>query len=160
MKDYSLSYIINNPDIIEDFITTLASTFPNFYYKYNYVHRDAISFYYLGHCPSFARILYAIFNGNVSFYVSESHVITKIGDNFYDIRGYVNDRINLSDYQEYSLEEFSFAEIALDKFEDHSIEIESDLIFLGKVKLNEIILNHNQYLIKKLVITPLFKQKN
>ncbi len=153
MKDYSLSYILNNPDIIEKFITALTSIFPDFYYKYNHLHRDAISFYYLGHCPSFARILYAIFNGNVSFYVSESHVITKIGDNFFDIRGYVNDRINLSDYQEYSLEEFGFAEIKLDKFEDHSIEIERDLIFWGKLKLNQIILNHNQTLIKKLVIT-------
>ena len=140
---------INNLDI-EKLIYILNHVFPDFYYKYNRLCRDAISFYYSGHCTSFARILYAIFNENVSFFAYNSHVITKIGNNYYDIRGCVNNIIKIEDYQEYSKEEFGFLEQELDKLDDYSIEIEKELITFGKKKLKELKIIHNENLIRKL----------
>ena len=54
--------------------------------------QDVYSYFLHGHCNIFINILDNIFQDDISFYYNEStnHIIGKIGNNFYDVRGYLN----------------------------------------------------------------------
>ena len=54
----------------------------------------AIAVYTMGNCYQFYEILKVVFPGAVA-YESGGHVYTKIGDNFYDIRGKLNEDYHL-----------------------------------------------------------------
>ncbi len=97
---YESDNIINIINKINDaFKQTLLSLYP---YPYE-GNTDVYSYYLAGHCPSYAQILYNIFNDTqtINFYTIEDsrrgvHIVTKIGEHFYDVRGVVDSIIILS----------------------------------------------------------------
>lgn len=86
--------IINK--INSEFKETLLSL-----YSYPYQgNSDVYSYYLTGHCPSYAQILYNIFGDTetIEFHAEDkkgTHIVTKINDHFYDVRGNVNTLIDL-----------------------------------------------------------------
>jgi len=136
-----------------DVISALNDNFCNLYLKYTIeimkkanlpeeafkeinVH-NPYQYYLNGHCPSYSRILCEIFKGDAIVYCSSGHVITKIGEHFYDVRGEIDDLVT---------KEFT---IANDDLGLHYIElmfgikdsvetpIEKELINIGKKVLME-----------------------
>lgn len=84
--------------INSNFRETLLSLYP-YTYQGN---TDVYSYYLTGHCPSYAQILYNIFGDTekVEFYflgnvMSGVHIVTKINEHFYDVRGNVDSEIIL-----------------------------------------------------------------
>lgn len=62
-------------------------------------HPEAVTFYLFGYCYQFHLILKSIFETSEAYYNSD-HVITKIGNKFYDITGEIKPKnhIPLKDY--------------------------------------------------------------
>lgn len=131
---------INNPVNVQSVIMVLNINFPGLLKKYAGYDRDAVSFYLYGHCTSFARILYEIFNGNCAIYDDfssesenrEGHVICKIGDHFYDVRGCIDQTPTLENYKECPISRFPFIEDMHGNSTDHDEEIKEELIAIGK----------------------------
>lgn len=74
-------------------------------YPYPYQgNSDVYSYYLTGHCPSYAQILYNIFGDTetIEFHfleddINEDHIVTKINEHFYDVRGNVDSLTRRSD---------------------------------------------------------------
>lgn len=74
-------------------------------YSYPYQgNSDVYSYYLTGHCPSYAQILYNIFGDTetIEFHfleddINEDHIVTKINEHFYDVRGNVDSLTRRSD---------------------------------------------------------------
>lgn len=59
-----------------------------------------------GNCYWFAFILHTMFQGEIYYLPIENHFICKIGDDFYDINGLVDESLNYRMDQCYSWEEW------------------------------------------------------
>lgn len=134
----SIEDLVKDEKLVSRILSVLNDAFPNIFYKYNKTWRDAYSFYLYGHCATFARILYEIFDGNVTIMDSNSHVVVKIGDLIYDVRGCVNDQINKDEYRDCPIEYFGFVEMLFTKPDDHDKEIANDLIQRGKKEIQDL----------------------
>lgn len=62
------------------------------------------SYFMTGHCNVFAIILTMIFDGYATPYSSDDHVITKIGNYYYDTLGVITDLSVLSKYKKDNIE--------------------------------------------------------
>lgn len=154
--------LLENPDYIITIIERLKKqfeekTFP----KYNHYNRDAVSFYLTGHCPSFARILNDVFYDLGTFYddfdykgEKIGHIITKIGDHYYDVSGIVDYYVenNPKQFQECAKDYYSYLEETLCKKDEHAVEIQEELIAYGKGIIQSVLIHHNNCLIRKLEI--------
>lgn len=154
------SKLIENPDYVMTVIEKIKIQFETeTFQKYNHYNRDAISFYVSGHCPSFARILNDIFYDLGTFYddftfkkKNHGHVITKIGNHYYDAFGIVDYYVlnNPKQFQEYPKKDFSYLEETCCKKDEHNDEIQEELIRYGKNILHSLLINHSNCLTKKL----------
>lgn len=109
--------------------------------QYNGYKRSAYNFYMFGHCASFAHILWSVFDGKGTIYYSDSHVITKIGNDFFSVLGEVNEEYRHpsdgSFYEELPFEYLKFVEQILSTGADHDYDIQKQLIDIGKKKVHE-----------------------
>ena len=62
------------------------------------------SFFLTGRCNIYAQILADIFGKYATVYDNHDHVITKIGNHYYDVRGLIDQYENLNEYKETPLE--------------------------------------------------------
>ncbi len=140
-----------NTENVLNIIAILKDAFEKeIFFKYNGYFRDFESFYYNGHCVSFAIIINDIFGGD--FYDdftyplgNNGHVIIKIQNHFYNSTGIVDylvdtktNNFSLIDKKYFPY----FKEIYYNK-DDHSEEIEKELIDIGKKALRKIEVNHS-----------------
>lgn len=144
---------MQNEEITENVLNIIAilkEAFENeIFFKYNGYFRDFESFY-KGHCVSFAIIINAIFGGD--FYDDFSypfenigHVIIKIQNHFYDSTGIVDYLVDnkINNFSLVDKKYFPyFKEIYYNK-DEHSEEIEKELIDIGKKALKKIGVNHS-----------------
>ena len=138
-------------EIINKVIGKIIDSFYRVSMSYDpYGKTDSRDFYLNGNCNSFAIIMYEIFGDCVKFYHrnknNTTHTIVKIYDNYYDIRGCINDKIDINEYIEYSLNEILYQIEIHNVFShnmDHENEIEADLIAIGKKKLQELLEEKN-----------------
>lgn len=139
MKQDIMTEIINDENVVLAIIDTLRNSFKDVLIKYVPTsNHNALSFYLTGHCPSFAKILYEIFEGNCTILDDGAHVITKIGDKYYDIRGFASNYEDISKYNECPIEYFPMIEMFLGKTDDCDEKIMQDLISIGKDEINKI----------------------
>ena len=157
MDNEKIQEIISNPDNIIKVIDVLNDSFDMLYLKYtleslkktnpvmniDYTKLDlhsALSYYQNGHCASYAKILSQIFNQAIKYNSSE-HVIVRIANHFYDVRGLIDNivtsefHITTEDDEKQILETQFGLPDALEK------PIEKDLIEIGKEELNKIYIN-------------------
>lgn len=131
MNEITISAILSIINLLNDNFSKLYNKYQNeLLKKLNIsVSNDNIPYspydYYLnGHCASYSRILCNIFKEDSIKYYSEAHVITKIGNCYYDVAGliypqdiknyhivdemgyhYINTWFNNSDYIEKQIEQ-------------------------------------------------------
>ena len=98
------------------------------------------SYYLNGHCPSYSRILCEIFKdkANIVVYYNEGHVVTKIDDHFYDVRGQVDDLIDKTFLSVDKPEDMMYIDLYFGIKDSLEKPIEKDLISIGKTELNRI----------------------
>ncbi len=138
MDEEKVMMIVNNPDAVDNIIYHLRQAFPRIFRRHNHAPRDPYSFFLYGHCLTFARILYEIFDGHVNFLVSPGHVVTVIGKDIFDINGCLNPAtLDIDKYSERSYEDLNLVAGALWRPDDHDEEIKNDLIEIGKARLEE-----------------------
>jgi len=122
-------------------INLIEKNFLNIAQKYNLNVQNASAYYLTRNQNSFMQILLEIFNYEIEIYGSDQHLIAKIGDHFYDIRGCV-DCINLEQFNLCSIDEII-------KVRSNIIDeqIKQEMILIG----NEYIENlyNNKKLVKK-----------
>lgn len=97
MNEITISAILSIINLLNDNFNKLYNKYQNeLLKKLNIsVSNDNIPYrpydYYLnGHCASYSRILCNIFKEDSIKYYSEDHVITKIGNYYYDVAGLIN----------------------------------------------------------------------
>ena len=133
--------------VLQELIQYLNDVFPNIHYRftqpYSY-YRDACSYYLFGHCASFARILNAIFPNNSELYVSNSHVLVKIDNYFYDV-SVVEVNVKLSDYRFSEIDDYYMRSV-LNNEDELEQKLEDILIHLGKTKLYDLMELHTESL--------------
>lgn len=99
---------------------------------------DPYGYYLGGHCVSFSDILCTIFDGYSVRYQSMDHVIVKIGNHFYDVRGII-DAFVTEDYKivndDKSMQEM-YNRLAPLKKDEEEFFREQRLISLGKEMLD------------------------
>lgn len=136
----------NNVDKIHAIINEIVNSFGEVIEKHEpHHHKDPYSYFLDGHCTTFVKILDDIFDGNLEIYSNQYHVIVKIGDNFYDVRGMIP-RETISDYQYIDHEYFIYIEEigSLGNNDKTAINIIPDLVEIGKNKYNEVFLQSEQ----------------
>ena len=88
--------IVNNVDavlaMIDKINSALSTNLPKPHNPYSY--------YYTGHCNLYAKILSDIFGEYSTVYDKSSHVITKIGSHYYDVRGLVDGMYDMNEFYE------------------------------------------------------------
>ena len=88
--------ITNNVDTIEAIIYLVNEELnvPSYHNVYSY--------FLTGHCNVYSLILMGIFEGYATPYdcSKEAHIVTKIGDNYYDVEGLANWKVEDSKYTE------------------------------------------------------------
>ncbi len=150
MFDENLS---NTMDILE-IIATINKNFDDLYLKYsmqnmieanipitnpNDVPKHNVFNYYLhGHCPSYSRILCSIFKDKATVYCSDSHVITKIGEHFYDVRGIIDDLVTSEFTDANCAQGLLYIEMMFGVKDSVEAPIENELINIGIKKLEEL----------------------
>lgn len=137
MNEKIMLEITSDPIIVAEIIEALATAFPAIYQKYNGFPRDPYSFYMTGHCPSFARILHEIFGDKATIMDSTGHVITKIGNHYFDIRGLIDGFEDIERYRECPIDYLPMVEMVLGSSADHDAELIAELVAIGKNKVLE-----------------------
>ena len=103
MTEEEYKELINDPDCIEGILykinTGIEIPYPHNLYSY----------FKTGHCNIYGLILTELFGVYAVPYVNHDHVITKIGDNFYDVEGMMPKRL---------VESLGFEEITADELYD------------------------------------------
>jgi hypothetical protein len=89
-----LEEIINDPNQVERVIYAI-----NLGVEIPYPHNPN-SYFLTGHCNIYSLILLEVFNGYAIPYDSKDHVVTKIGDNYYDVEGLANWKVEDSNFRE------------------------------------------------------------
>lgn len=144
----NIESIIQNPEKIYNIIQELLEAFPAIFSKYNSYERDALEFYMLGHCASFADILSEIFKGHAVQFANNAHFITKIGEDFFDAAGIANGEYeyphNGEEYRALADGPLIYEFCSLTTPDDHDEEIRYDLIKIGKQKVEEMLKEINQ----------------
>lgn len=99
---------------------------------------DPYLYYLNGHCPSYSRILCEIFKdkANIVVYYNEGHVVTKIDNHFYDVRGQVDDLIDETFLPINKPEDSLYVDLSFGIKDSLEKPIENDLISIGKTELN------------------------
>ena len=89
-----LEEIINNIDAVENIVLEINQnvTIPNPHNIYSY--------FLTGHCNIYSLILLGVFEGYATPYDNNEHIVTKIGDNYYDVEGLANWKVEDSNYRE------------------------------------------------------------
>ncbi len=89
-----------NNDNIENYINCIVSIFPDLINNINpkAAYHNAYSYYLNGHCYSFAKILQTLFPESTLYY-NQNHVIVRIDEHFYDIRGCVDEEVLCQKFQ-------------------------------------------------------------
>ncbi len=143
MDEKVIEEIINNPNKVVELINILNDSFENIYFgltmknllelgidniNYELITRDAISYYKTGECDTYATILCEIFGPYATKYSSEDHVVTKIGNHFYDVRG-LRDNYVGNDFQK---ESPYYIDVHFGKRDNLSKPIAEQLIMIGK----------------------------
>lgn len=139
MNEY-LNRIASKPELVSYVIDGIVASFNNIYVSYAKQNRDPYSYYLTGHCASFAYVLYKVFEGTARIMDStvEGHVVVKIGEHVYDVRGCVDSEINIENYQDCPIEYFPYVELTMTKDDDYDKEIREDLIKIGKEAIGKL----------------------
>lgn len=159
MTDNTMNDTILEPGNIINIITTLNNSFNNLYYKYtlenlqkcniknvdyNFIKQqitpNVYQYYLNGHCASYSEILCNIFGKYATKYNSSNHVIVKIGENFYDVRGLINDIVDEEFHITEKLDSF-YIETSLGIKDELEKPIEKALIDIGKEELHYLLQN-------------------
>lgn len=103
---------------------------------------DLYSHYLEGHCVSYSDILCSIFDGYAVRYRNKDHVIVKIGEHFYDVRGLIDDIVLADEFEIVNDNEAlgnMYNNLAPLKKDSVEKAVEEELISIGKEKLSELI---------------------
>ena len=95
-KNNILEEIIQNPVDVEAVLIAINDKL-----KIPYPH-NKYSYFLTGHCNIYSLILLGIFKNYAIPYDNDEHIVTKIGDNYYDVEGLANWKVEDSNYRESS----------------------------------------------------------
>lgn len=151
MEEKIMKEIINDTNKITELIQILNNNFTDIYYelfikkllalkveniKYELINKDAISYYTTGECDAYATILCEIFGEYATKYNSSNHVVTKIGNHFYDAHGIVDNYVK-KDFHVTEIGDLYYIDLAFGKKDSLSKSIEEKLIKIGKDVLDK-----------------------
>ena len=88
-----LEEIINDPIQVETVLMAI-----DLRVKTPYPH-NIYSYFLTGQCNVYSLILLEVFDGYAIPYDNNKHVVTKIGDNYYDVEGLANRKVEESDFK-------------------------------------------------------------
>lgn len=157
MNDNTISNNIVNSMNVMNIIETINNNFDNLYCKYtienlkksnvvnveteyDFIKQHCIpnvyEYYLNGHCVSYADILRNIFEQYATQYNSSYHVITKIGEHFYDVRGIIDDLVT-NEFHITEPQDIAYIDIHLGIKDEIEMSVEKELINIGINKLNQ-----------------------
>lgn len=145
----TIAQLVEQKDNVLQVIQAMRDSFDEVYKKWNPMddYRDVDSFYLTGHCASFARALTEIFGESAMVYDTHAYVITKIGNNYYDVLGDAYGEHEApregGTYRECPIEHLGMVENVLTTSALHDRDIRDDLVIIGKKKLYELAKNLN-----------------
>lgn len=99
-----------------------------------------ILYYLNGHCPSYANILCEIFGEYAIKYNSNDHVVVKIGEHFYDVRGLIDNLIT-DEFRKTEIDDLVYIDIYFGIKDSLEQPIEKELINIGKNALEQLSTN-------------------
>lgn len=143
MNEITISAILSIINLLNDNFSKLYNKYQNeLLKKLNIsVSNDNIPYrpydYYLnGHCASYSRILCNIFKEDSIKYYSEDHVITKIGNCYYDVAGLINPQ-DIKNYHIVDEMGYHYINTHFNNSDDIEEQIEQELINIGLNHINE-----------------------
>ena len=154
MDKEKLQQIISNPDNVLRIIDELNDCFKYLYFniqkklieqKHKDIQLNYSNFsyspetYYLnGHCPSYANILCEIFGEFAEKYNSDDHIIIKIKEHFYDVRGLIDNIENINDFHKTENGDLFYIDITFGIKDNIEKPLEKELIKIGSETLEQI----------------------
>lgn len=143
MNEITISAILSIIKLLNDNFNKLYNKYQNeLLKKLNIsVSNDNIPYspynYYLnGHCASYSRILCNIFKEDSIKYYSEDHVITKIGNYYYDVAGLINPQ-DIKNYHIVDEIGYHYINTWFNNSDYIEEQIEQELINIGLNHINE-----------------------
>lgn len=143
MNEITISAILSIIKLLNDNFNKLYNKYQNeLLKKLNIsVSNDNIPYspynYYLnGHCASYSRILCNIFKEDSIKYYSEDHVITKIGNYYYDVAGLINPQ-DIKNYHIVDEIGYHYINTWFNNSDYIEKQIEQELINIGLNHINE-----------------------
>lgn len=143
MNEITISAILSIINLLNDNFNKLYNKYQNeLLKKLNIsVSNDNIPYspynYYLnGHCASYSRILCNIFKEDSIKYYSEDHVITKIGNYYYDVAGLINPQ-DIKNYHIVDEIGYHYINTWFNNSDYIEKQIEQELINIGLNHINE-----------------------
>lgn len=143
MNEITISAILSIINLLNDNFSKLYNKYQNeLLKKLNIsVSNDNIPYspydYYLnGHCASYSRILCNIFKEDSIKYYSEAHVITKIGNCYYDVAGLINPQ-DIKNYHIVDEMGYHYINTCFNNSDYIEEQIEQELINIGLNHINE-----------------------
>lgn len=143
MNEITISAILSIINLLNDNFSKLYNKYENeLLKKLNIsVSNDNIPYspyeYYLNeHCASYSRILCNIFKEDSIKYYSEDHVITKIGNYYYDVAGLINPQ-DIKNYHIVDEMGYHYINTMFNNSDYIEKQIEQELINIGLNHINE-----------------------
>lgn len=143
MNEITISAILSIINLLNDNFNKLYNKYQNELLKeLNIpVSNDNIPYspydYYLnGHCASYSRILCNIFKEDSIKYYSEAHVITKIGNYYYDVDGLINPQ-DIKNYHIVDEMGYDYINTWFNNSDYIEKQIEQELINIGLNHINK-----------------------
>ena len=142
----NIEEVMTNPDVVYSVINAISDNFTKVLKEYcpNIENKNPYSHYMTGSCGEFAYMIYDIFQEYSSFYVNkdEGHVVMKIGEYYWDIRGrHTFDSLGPG-YVETPAEYVEFDLMPFIRTDGTDKIITPHLTALAKERLNNILSNH------------------
>lgn len=143
MNEITISAILSIINLLNDNFSKLYNKYQNELLKeLNIpVSNDNIPYrpydYYLnGHCASYSRILCNIFKEDATQYYSSEHVVTKIGNYYYDVAGLIYPQ-DIKNYHIVDEMGYHYINTCFNNSDYIEEQIEQELINIGLNHINE-----------------------
>ncbi len=131
--------IITNPFIVLEVIKFINSNFAPIIKNLcpTCPHRDGSYYFVNGSCATYAEILHSVFEGVSQYYSCANHVVTKIGNLYYDAQGLNYAPLETDEYKFCPEEYFPEVKLGLHRTDGTEELIKDPLIEIGKTALEK-----------------------
>ena len=143
MNEITISAVLSIINLLNDNFSELYNKYQNKLlkklnvteFKINYL-ESPYDYYLNGHCLSYSKILCNIFKENAIQYYSSDHVVTKIGNCYYDVGGLINPQ-DIKNYNIVNENGYNYINMMFNNSDNIEREIEQELINIGLNHINK-----------------------